>query len=143
MLGLSNGTFSMYGTRSSGSGSRTPTGSTGTFGLQLNDRNNAHHRTMSDDLGGLSQIAKTHATDLTNANDQLGTFMRVFFMLSNNTYVNNDEMRELLAWIGLVADMRLLKMFFSYKAPTVIATWENLILEAWWHRHGKAFDTLV
>lgn len=89
-----------------------------------------------------SQIVKTQATELTGANSHFGTLMQAFFLFSNDIpyylYIENDSAKAILNWIGVVADMQLLKLFFGLRSPTVIAIWENTITQSFQRKHGKA-----
>lgn len=65
---------------------------------------------------------------LFGGNPSLDILTRVAFTLSNNlfTYWGSDENRWFLNWLGVSADFKVLRTFFSIKTPTVRATYEKL-----------------
>lgn len=62
------------------------------------------------------------------SNPSLDVLARVSFHLSNRLFIDwkADDHRWFLHWLGVSADVTMLKAFFSIKTPTVCAAYENL-----------------
>ncbi|KAH8768993.1 hypothetical protein F5883DRAFT_553288 [Diaporthe sp. PMI_573] len=68
---------------------------------------------------------------LVGTNPSFEILARYSFEFSNNLWIDweSNEYSWFLAWLGLSADFRMLKMFFSVKSPTVGAVYERLCRE--------------
>ncbi|RDW58732.1 hypothetical protein BP6252_13208 [Coleophoma cylindrospora] len=69
--------------------------------------------------------------------------MQACHQISNRHRLSNEDLRTLLDWIGISADLHVLRAFFSLQTFTVMAFWENLIDLAGDVKHAKAFVVLI
>lgn len=65
------------------------------------------------------------------------------FMLSNQLDMQGRTTRKLLDWVGVSAELTILKSFFSIKAYTVVAVWEALLKSSVGLKHQRAFEVLL
>lgn len=64
-------------------------------------------------------------------------------MLSNQLDMQGRTTRKLLDWVGVSAELTILKSFFSIKAHTVVAVWEALLKSSLGLKHQRAFEVLL
>ncbi|KAK8012866.1 hypothetical protein PG991_010241 [Apiospora marii] len=95
---------------------------------------NTLERSFRNNTGQLNGLLET--------DEDLGVLPKACYVFSNN--LNDFEVqRRFLEWVGLVAEMQLLRAFFSLKLPTVIAVWENSLDATYRFQDGKAFAILI
>lgn len=70
-------------------------------------------------------------------------FSQVSFMLSNRLDVETTLARRLLDWVGISAELTIMKSFFSIESHTVAAVWEALLETSRGLHHQPAFEILV
>ncbi|KAK8131961.1 hypothetical protein PG999_000134 [Apiospora kogelbergensis] len=112
-----------------------------THGLQQMHHINNQHQVVDipkeSSHNSMEQSAIFAGTD-----NHFELLMQACYVFSNN--INDHEVkRRFLDWIGLVAEIELLKQFFRLKLPTVIAVWNQALYSSWALRHGKAFEILT
>ncbi|KAK7935928.1 HET-domain-containing protein [Apiospora marii] len=95
-----------------------------------------------DTSDGSSNINMGQLTGFFFADEYFGVLLKACYVLSNNLE-DLETQRPFLEWVGLVAEMDLLRAFFSLKLPTVIAVWENSLDASYRLQHGKAFAILI
>ncbi|KAK8104754.1 ankyrin repeat-containing domain protein [Apiospora kogelbergensis] len=117
------------------------TGTIATQGLQKMDRVNNQDQ-VADILGESSQNLIGESSIFAGINNPFVVLMEGCYAFSNNI-IDDEVSGRFLDWIGLVAEMSLLKEFFRLNLPTVIAIWGKALDSSFYAIHGEAFEILI
>lgn len=109
--------------------------------VQQPDPTTAKHQVLNIPVG-ISQSKMGQLTSFPSTDAYFGVLLKACYALSNRLD-DLETQRSFLEWVGLVAEMKLLRAFFSLQLPTVIAVWENSLDASYRFQHGKAFATLI
>ncbi|KAK7957275.1 uncharacterized protein PG986_006497 [Apiospora aurea] len=81
------------------------------------------HRITEDMLRSLSYLHQMTGSPMVfGLNSSVSVLMHASYMLSNG-HTSWDGSNSFFNWFGVVADMQLLRLFFSQRTPTVTAAW--------------------
>lgn len=109
-------------------------------GLQQMVHVNNRHQVV--DIPGKSSQIPMEQSIFAGTDNYFGLLMQACYVFSNNI-VDFAVIHHFLNWVGLVAEMDLLKELFRFTLPTVIAVWENALRWSFHWHHGKAFEILI
>ncbi|KAK8050905.1 hypothetical protein PG993_002290 [Apiospora rasikravindrae] len=89
----------------------------------LNLLSSRDHRITDDMMRSLSYLHQMTGSPMVfGLNSSVGVLLHASYMLSNG-HMSWDGSESFLKWFGVVADMKLLRAFFSQRTPTVTAAW--------------------